>query len=77
MNRDDVERPLPSALSNPAEAEKVEPAPPAERSLVPARVPPPPALKPPAPTRRRRRWRALALLGLAILVVGGAGAYWW
>ena len=76
MNRDDVEPPFPSALSNPAEADKVEPAPPAERSLVPARVPPPPALKPPAPTGRRRRWRALALLGLAILVVGGAGAYW-
>ena len=60
-----------------AGAEKIEPLPPGERALVPARVPLPVAPTPPAPAPRRRRWRAFALLGLAILAAAAAGAYWW
>ena len=31
----------------------------------------------PRPARRRQRWRALALLGLALAAALGGGAYWW
>ena len=77
MSGDDIEPPLPSAVSIPAGAEKIEPLPPGERALVPARVPLPVAPTPPAPAPRRRRWRAFALLGLAILAAAAAGGYWW
>jgi HlyD family secretion protein len=74
MSRDDIEPPVPSAVSSPASI-GVELLPPSERALLPARVPLPLAPTP-APAPRRRRWRALALLGLTILAVAGAG-YWW
>ena len=77
MSGDDIEPPLPSAISIPAGAEKIEPLPPGERALVPARVPLPVAPTPPAPAPRRRRWRAFALLGLAILAAAAAAGYWW
>jgi HlyD family secretion protein len=75
MSRDDIEPPLPSAVSSPAG--NAEPLPPADRALVPAPVSLPVAPKPPAPAPRRRRWRGLALLGLAILAAAVGGVYWW
>jgi HlyD family secretion protein len=76
MSGDDIEPPFRPGLSIPTEAGRVELALPAERSLVPARVPLPPAPKPPA-QRPRRRWRVLALLGLAIFAAAVAGVAWW
>jgi HlyD family secretion protein len=77
MSRDDIEPPLPSAVSNPAGLGQVEPLAPGERALVPARVPLPPAPRPPAPTLRRRRLRAFAFFGLAILAAAAGGVYRW
>ena len=75
MTEDDT-KPLASISSSPAStAAKSSPTGENALVLVPNQLPLAPRL--PRPARRRQRWRALALLGLALAAALGGGAYWW
>jgi HlyD family secretion protein len=76
MSSDDTETPLPPIPSGDSQIKHGEALSPAQTALVRAPSRLPASATPSAPARRPRRWRAWALIGLAILGAGAGAAYW-
>ena len=76
MTGDTPETPVPRDPPSEVEVKQGELLPPIENALVSAPSTMPVASERPSPIRRRSRWRALALLALAVVGAGGGFAYW-
>ncbi|MGO8800142.1 MAG: HlyD family secretion protein [Roseiarcus sp.] len=76
MTGDASETPVPADPQSKVEVKQGELLPPIEKALVSAPSTMPLAPERRSPLRRRSRWRALALLALAVIGAGGSVAYW-